>query len=150
MPAVEGAASVQESDRGRLSQDDAKLSIVTLDVTAKGAGNQPLGADVEADVVRTAVQVAKKLRACFVQLGWISPWRSQSMTLNEQRGTALGVEERSDEPPSAGAMVSPVPPDPEVVAKPTRRRQFPSTNPLSFQVFAQRRSGCALPIQFLI
>ena len=35
---------------------------------------------------------------------------------------ALGDEERSDEAPSADAVVSPIPPDPEVVAKPTRRQ----------------------------
>ena len=35
---------------------------------------------------------------------------------------ALGVEERSDETPSAGGGTRAVPPDPEVVAKPTRRQ----------------------------
>ena len=44
------------------------------------------------------------------------------MTLNEQRAPALGVEARSDEAPSAGTIASPGSPDPEVVAKPTRRR----------------------------
>ena len=34
----------------------------------------------------------------------------------------LGVEERSDEAPRAGGAVAPRAPDPEVVAKPTRRR----------------------------
>jgi hypothetical protein len=51
---------------------DGKLLLETLDVVAKGAGNKPFGADVEADAVHTAVQVAKKLRAFFVQQGWIS------------------------------------------------------------------------------
>ena len=44
------------------------------------------------------------------------------MTLNEYPAPALGVEERSDEAPSAGAGAMPEPPDPEVVAKPKRRR----------------------------
>ena len=39
------------------------------------------------------------------------------MTLTEQRAPALGVEARSDEAPSAGAIASPGSPDPEVVAK---------------------------------
>ncbi len=42
------------------------------------------------------------------------------MELNELAVPALGDEERSDEPPRAGADA---PPDPEVVAKP-KRRQF--------------------------
>ena len=45
-----------------------------------------------------------------------------SMTLNEISYSALGVEERSDEAPRAGGGVAPRAPDPEVVAKPTRRR----------------------------
>ena len=45
-----------------------------------------------------------------------------SMTLNEIAYSALGVEERSDEAPRAGGAVAPRAPDPEVVAKPTRRR----------------------------
>ncbi len=47
------------------------------------------------------------------------------MELNGSPAPALGVEERSDEARSAGAGDSPaslVSPDPEVVAKPTRRR----------------------------
>jgi transposase-like protein len=44
------------------------------------------------------------------------------MTLNEHPAPAIGVEERSDEAPSAGAIASPGAADPEVVAKPTRRR----------------------------
>ena len=44
------------------------------------------------------------------------------MTLKGLPAPALGVEERSDEAPSAGASASPVRPDPEVVAKPKRRR----------------------------
>ena len=42
------------------------------------------------------------------------------MTLNESSAPALGVEERSDEAPRAG-RARPTP-DPEVVAKPTRRQ----------------------------
>ena len=45
-----------------------------------------------------------------------------SMTLNEISYSALGVEERADEAPRAGGAVAPRAPDPEVVAKPTRRR----------------------------
>ncbi len=46
-----------------------------------------------------------------------------SMTLNGFPAPALGVEERSDEAPSAGASRAKPAPDPEVVAKP-KRRQF--------------------------
>ena len=44
------------------------------------------------------------------------------MTLKETSPPALGVEERSDEAPSAGGGTRAVPPDREVVAKPTRRQ----------------------------
>ena len=44
------------------------------------------------------------------------------MELNGSPAPALGVEERSDEVPSAGAGTRPALPDPEVVAKPKRRR----------------------------
>ena len=44
------------------------------------------------------------------------------MDLEGLRAPALGGEERSDETPSAGAHVPPDRPDPEVVAKPKRRR----------------------------
>ena len=44
--------------------------------------------------------------------------KREPMTLDGTLAPALGVEERSDETPSAGARR----PDPEVVAKPTRRR----------------------------
>ena len=44
------------------------------------------------------------------------------MTLNGLPAPALGVEERSDEAPCGGAGAAPAPPDPEVVAKPKRRR----------------------------
>ena len=44
------------------------------------------------------------------------------MTLKGLPAPALGVEERSDEAPSAGASAPPARPDPEVVAKPKRRR----------------------------
>ena len=44
------------------------------------------------------------------------------MTLKGLPAPGLGVEERSDEAPSAGASAPPVRPDPEVVAKPKRRR----------------------------
>ena len=45
-----------------------------------------------------------------------------SMTLNGFPAPSLGVEERSDEAPREGASAPPTPPDPEVVAKPTRRQ----------------------------
>jgi transposase len=45
-----------------------------------------------------------------------------SMMLNRLPAPALGVEERSDEAPSAGASTPPAYRDPEVVAKPKRRR----------------------------
>ena len=45
-----------------------------------------------------------------------------SMTLDHTSPPALGVEERSDETPRAGGGTRAVPPDPEVVAKPTRRQ----------------------------
>jgi transposase len=44
------------------------------------------------------------------------------MKLNGFPAPALGVEERSDEAASAGADAPAAPPDPEVVAKPKRRR----------------------------
>ena len=44
------------------------------------------------------------------------------MDLNGLPAPALGVEERSDEAPSAGARGVPTHPDPEVVARPKRRR----------------------------
>ena len=47
---------------------------------------------------------------------------NDSMMLRGADAPALGVEERSDEAPRAGGAVAPRAPDPEVVAKPTRRR----------------------------
>jgi transposase len=44
------------------------------------------------------------------------------MELNASPAPALGVEERSDEVPSTEAGTRPAPPDPEVVARPKRRR----------------------------
>ena len=44
------------------------------------------------------------------------------MTLKGLPAPALGVEERSDEAPNAGASAPPARPDPEVLAKPKRRR----------------------------
>jgi len=44
------------------------------------------------------------------------------MKFNGTPAPALGVEERSDETPSAGDGARAVPPNPEVVAKPTRRQ----------------------------
>ena len=44
------------------------------------------------------------------------------MTLTGPPAPSLGVEERSDEAPSEGAGGLPARPDPEVVAKPKRRR----------------------------
>ena len=45
-----------------------------------------------------------------------------SMTLQEMGAPALGVEERRDEAPGAGASHARPTPDPEVVAKPKRRK----------------------------
>jgi len=45
-----------------------------------------------------------------------------AMRLSGPPASALGVEERSDETPSAGGGARAVPPDPEVVARPTRRQ----------------------------
>ena len=47
---------------------------------------------------------------------------NDSMMLRGADAPALGVEERSDEAPRAGGAATPRAPDPEVVAKPTRRR----------------------------
>ena len=44
------------------------------------------------------------------------------MTLKGLPAPARGVEERSDEAPSTGASAAPARPDPEVLAKPKRRR----------------------------
>ena len=44
------------------------------------------------------------------------------MTLSGVTASVLGAEERSDEAPSAGASRPPARPDPEVLAKPKRRR----------------------------
>jgi transposase len=46
----------------------------------------------------------------------------KTMDLEGLPAPALGVEERSDEAPSAGARIPSAQPDPEVVAKPKRRR----------------------------
>ena len=46
----------------------------------------------------------------------------ESMTLQEMDAPALGVEERRDEAPGAGASHARPTPDPEVVAKPKRRK----------------------------
>ena len=46
----------------------------------------------------------------------------ESMTLQEMDALALGVEERRDEAPGAGASHARPTPDPEVVAKPKRRK----------------------------
>ena len=46
----------------------------------------------------------------------------ESMTLQEMDAPALGVEERRDEAPRAGASHARSTPDPEVVAKPKRRK----------------------------
>ena len=46
----------------------------------------------------------------------------ESMTLQEMDAPALGVEERRDEAPRAGASHARPTPDPEVVAKPKRRK----------------------------
>jgi len=45
-----------------------------------------------------------------------------AMKFNGTAAPAVGVEERSDEAPRAGGGIRAVPPDPEVVAKPTRRQ----------------------------
>lgn len=44
------------------------------------------------------------------------------MRFDQTSPPALGVEERSDETPRAGGGTRSMPPDPEVVAKPTRRQ----------------------------
>ena len=46
----------------------------------------------------------------------------ESMTLQEMDALALGVEERRDEAPGARASHARPTPDPEVVAKPKRRK----------------------------
>ena len=46
----------------------------------------------------------------------------ESMTLQEMDAPALGVEERRDEAPRAGASHARPTPNPEVVAKPKRRK----------------------------
>ena len=46
----------------------------------------------------------------------------ESMTLQEMDAPALGVEEHRDEAPGAGASHARPTPDPEVVAKPKRRK----------------------------
>ena len=46
----------------------------------------------------------------------------ESMTLQEMDAPALGVEERRDEAPGAGASHARPTPDPEVMAKPKRRK----------------------------
>ena len=46
----------------------------------------------------------------------------ESMTLQEMGAPALGVEERRDEAPGAGASHARPTPDPEVVTKPKRRK----------------------------
>ena len=46
----------------------------------------------------------------------------ESMTLQEMDAPALGVEERRDEAPRGGASHARPTPDPEVVAKPKRRK----------------------------
>ena len=46
----------------------------------------------------------------------------ESMTLQEMDAPALGVEESRDEAPGAGASHARPTPDPEVVAKPKRRK----------------------------
>ena len=46
----------------------------------------------------------------------------ETMALNGVPAPVLGDEERSDEAPSTGAQTPRVAPDPEVVAKPTRRQ----------------------------
>jgi len=60
------------------------------------------------------------------------------MTLNGIPAPALGGEERSDETPSAGARTRLARPDPEVVAKPTRRR---FTAEYRFRILAEA-DGC--------
>ncbi len=48
--------------------------------------------------------------------------QSDSMTWTDADAPALGTEERSDEAPRAATAQANCPPDPEVVAKPTRRQ----------------------------
>ena len=82
----------------------------------------------------------------------------ESMTLQEMDAPALGVEERRDEAPGAGASHARPTPDPEVVAKPEEaqvhravstadsgRRQRAARSPARWAgCFAAR--GCTAPI----
>ena len=63
------------------------------------------------------------------------------MTLKETSPPALGVEERSDEAPSAGGATRRARPDPEVVAKP-KRRQF--TAPYRLRIL-EKADRCTEP-----
>ena len=68
----------------------------------------------------------------------------ESMTLQEMDAPALGVEERRDEAPGAGASHARPTPDPEVVAKP-KRRKFTAQYRCGFQRAARspaRWAGC--------
>jgi hypothetical protein len=68
-----GRTEVKTLVRFYRDADDGRRLLETLEVTAKGAGTRSFGTDVEADGARTAVQVAKELRAFFVDQGWVSP-----------------------------------------------------------------------------
>ena len=64
--------------------------------------------------------VRQRRREMFVPL--THPPGHAQMTLQEMDAPALGVEERRDEAPGAGASHARPTPDPEVVAKPKRRK----------------------------
>ena len=66
--------------------------------------------------------------------------RKDPMTFNGVPSPALAAEERSDEAASAAPRVAPRPPDPEVVAKPTRR-QFSAEYRLRILDEADRCTG---------
>ncbi len=65
----------------------------------------------------------------------------ETMALNGIPDSVVGDEERSDEAPSAGAQTPWVAPDPEVIAKPTRR-QFTAAYRLRF---VEEADGCTEP-----
>ena len=68
----------------------------------------------------------------------------ESMTLQEMDAPALGVEERRDEAPGAGASHARPTPDPEVLAKPKRRKfTAPADSGGGRELHAARRGGPA-------
>ena len=68
----------------------------------------------------------------------------ESMTLQEMDAPVLGVEERRDEAPGAGASHARPTPDPEVVAKP-KRRKFTAQYRLRI---LEEAEGCTQPARW--